>query len=124
VFGRKKNGVELFCWIWSCLELSQTCPESRTLNCWIQVQVGSWVSVKGTYGAGARSFQGTFANLARKSACHVAGLSIGPIAWPTHGSPPNIAASSKLRVISPTGKWNMCVSGRHQSMNAAISGAS
>jgi hypothetical protein len=42
-----------------------------------------------------------------------------------HGSPPNIiAASSRLRVISPTGKWNVCVSCRHRSMNAMISGAS
>jgi hypothetical protein len=55
---------------------------------------------------------------------HVAGMSIGPIAWPAHGSPPNIAASSRLRVISPTGEWNVCVSGRHRSMNVAISGAS
>jgi hypothetical protein len=48
---------------------------------------------KGTYGAGARSFQGTFANQLRKSACHVAGMSIDPIASPAHDSPPNIAAS-------------------------------
>jgi hypothetical protein len=94
------------------------------LNCWIQVQVGPWVSAKGTYGAVTRSFRGTFANRARKSACHVAGMSIGPIVWPAHGSPPNIAASSRLRVISPTGKWNVCVTGRHRSMNAAIRGAS
>jgi hypothetical protein len=47
-----------------------------------------------------------------------------PIASPAHGSPPNIAASSRLRVISPTRKWNVYVSGRHLSMNTAISGAS
>jgi hypothetical protein len=82
------------------------------------------VSTKRTYGAGARSFRGAFANRARKSACHVAGMSIGPIAWPAHGSPPNIVVSSRLRVISPTGKWNVCVSGRHLPMNAAINGAS
>jgi hypothetical protein len=45
-------------------------------------------------------------------------------ASPAHGNPSNIAASSRLSVISPTGKWNVCVSGRHRSMNAAISGAS
>jgi hypothetical protein len=94
------------------------------LNCWFQVQVGPWVSTKGMYGAGARSFQGTFANRARKSACHVAGMSIDPIACLAHGNPPNIAASSRLRVISPTGKWNVCISGHHRSMNAPISGAS
>jgi hypothetical protein len=82
------------------------------------------VSTKGTNGADARSFRGTFTNRARKSASHVAGMSIGPIACPAHGSPPNIAMSSRLRVISPTGTWNVCVSGRHRSMNAVISGAS
>jgi hypothetical protein len=50
--------------------------------------------------------------------CHVAGMSVGPIAWPAHGSPPDIATSSRLRVISPMGKWNVCVFGRHRSMNA------
>jgi hypothetical protein len=94
------------------------------LNCWIQVQVGPWVSTKGTYGAGTQSFRGTFVNQARKSVCHVAGMSIGPISCPAHDNPPNVAASSTLRVISPTGKWNVCVSGHHRSMNAAISGAS
>jgi hypothetical protein len=82
------------------------------------------VSTKGTYGAGARTFLGTFANRARKSACHIAGMSIGPIACPAHDSPPNIAASSRLKVILPTGKWNVCVSGHHRSMNAAINAAS
>jgi hypothetical protein len=94
------------------------------LNCWIQVQVGPWVSTKGRYGAGARSFRGTFANRARKSACHVVGMSIGPIACPAHGNPPNIAASSRLRFISPPRKCYVCVSGRHRSTNGAISGAS
>jgi hypothetical protein len=89
-----------------------------------QVQLGSWVSTKGTYGVSVRSFRGKFANRARKLACHVVGMSIGPITWPAHDSPPNIAASSRLRVISPTGKWNVCVSGHHPSMNMAISGAS
>jgi hypothetical protein len=28
VFGRKKNGAELFLWIWSCVELSQTRPNA------------------------------------------------------------------------------------------------
>jgi hypothetical protein len=65
-----------------------------------------------------------FANRAKKSACHVAGMSIGPIASPAHDNPPNIAASSRLSVNSPMGKWNVCVSGLHRSMNAAISGAS
>jgi hypothetical protein len=32
-----------------------------------------------------------------------------PHASPAHGSPPNIAASSRLSVISPTGKWNVCL---------------
>jgi hypothetical protein len=82
------------------------------------------VLTKGGYDTDSRSFRGTFANRARKSACHVAGMSIDPIASPAHDSPPNIAASSRLRVISPTGMWNVCVSGHHRSMNAAISGAS
>jgi hypothetical protein len=86
--------------------------------------VDLWVSTKGRYDAGARSFRGTFANRARKSACHVAGMSIDTIASPAHDSPLNIATSSRLRVISPTGRWNVCVSGRHWSMNAAIIGAS
>jgi hypothetical protein len=47
-----------------------------------------------------------------------------PIASLAHGSPPNNATSSRMRVISPMGKWNVCVSGRHLSMNAVISGAS
>jgi hypothetical protein len=51
-------------------------------------------------------------------------MSIDPIASPAHGSPPNIATSSRLSVISLTGKWNVCVSGRHRSNNVAISGAS
>jgi hypothetical protein len=51
-------------------------------------------------------------------------MKIDPIVGPAHDSPPNITASSRLRVISPTGRWNMCVCGRHRSMNAAIIGAS
>jgi hypothetical protein len=32
-----KNGMELFLWIWSCMELSQTCPKAfKTL---LQVQL-------------------------------------------------------------------------------------
>jgi hypothetical protein len=62
------------------------------------------VSTKGRYGAGARSFRGTFANQARKLACHVVGMSIDPIASPTQGSPRNIAVSSRLRVISRDGE--------------------
>jgi hypothetical protein len=49
------------------------------------------------------------------------------VSLPRHGDvdgPHNIEASSRLRVISPTGRWNVCVSGRHWSMNAVISGAS
>jgi hypothetical protein len=56
--------------------------------------------------------------------CYVAGMSIGTIASPAHSSPPNIATSYRLIVISPTGKWNVCVSGRHRYMNAAIVGDS
>jgi hypothetical protein len=45
---------------------------------------------------------------------------IAPIARLAHTRPNNIATSCRLTVISPMGKWNECVSGRHRPKNAAI----
>jgi hypothetical protein len=37
------------------------------------------------------------------------------IVRPAHKRPNNITTSCRLTIISPTGKWNVCISGRHQS---------
>jgi hypothetical protein len=47
---------------------------------------------------------------------------IGPITSPANDSPPNIATSFRRHLTD--GGVDVCVSGRHQSMNAAISGVS
>jgi hypothetical protein len=64
----------------------------------------------------------------RKSSEEVQSSSAGDVNSPhrdalqgSNRRPNNIETSSRLTVISPMGKWNECVSGRHQSRNAAIS---
>jgi hypothetical protein len=54
----------------------------------------------------------------RKSSRQVLGTSIATIATTPNGRLNNIATSSRLTVISPTGKRNECVSSRHRSRNA------
>jgi hypothetical protein len=83
-----------------------------------QVDVGPWRPAKPYVGPGAWSLQTTSLNLWNKSWRHVLGMFAVPVAQPTHGNPSKRATSSKVIVISPKGKWNVCISGRHQSSTA------
>jgi len=91
-----------------------------TLNCRSHLFVGpcAWFAGKGRYG-NASSLRWTPANRAKRSSRHESPTSSAPTARPAHGKPRSIATSWRVGVISPTGRWNVCVSGRQRSRSAA-----
>lgn len=76
-----------------------------------------WFRGNSRYGS-AQWFRTTPAKRANRSTRQVGGTSTVATAWPAHGRPSRRETSCSVGAISPTGRWNVCVSGLHRSSSA------